>query len=243
MEGFSLKDIYDTKGAEYLFVIGYLIVLIIFWRIIRNPRRTISRIREAIGTLSASILNVPQGIYFNRNHTWAHLSESGTAKVGMDDFFQHVVGEVQVSGLKTPGSWIKKGEQMAEIEQNGKVLKVYSPLSGEVLDTNDELGGSPEIMNNDPFGLGWIYRIRPDNWKKETGACLVGGEASAWSKEEIGRFKDFLSGGPMKEYSSRPSMVLLQDGGEIRDKVLSELPDEVWKNFQAEFMDVKKQEK
>ena len=82
MEGFSLVDIYETKGAEYLFVIGYLVVLIIFWRLMRNPGKVLRQIRDAIGTLSAKVLRVPQGIYFNQNHTWAHLGESGAARVG-----------------------------------------------------------------------------------------------------------------------------------------------------------------
>jgi glycine cleavage system H protein len=61
-------------------------------------------------------------------------------------------------------------------------------------------------------------------------------KATEWSKKEFVRFKDFLSGGAMAKYSSEPSMVLLQDGGEIRENVLSELPDEVWEDFQEEFL-------
>jgi len=58
-----------------------------------------------------------------------------------------------------------------------------------------------------------------------------------WADKEITRFKDFLSLGAMRKYSTEPAMLMLQDGGEIRDNVLSELPDEVWKDFQEEFLD------
>lgn len=237
MEGFSLVDIYDTKGAEYLFVIGYLIILIIFWRIMRNPGKMLRQIKDTVSNLSVKILNIPQGIYFNKNHTWAHLGESGNAKVGVDDFVQHVIGDLELSGLKDPGSSIKKGELLGEIKQNGKQLKVYSPISGEVVETNDMLLENPGIINDDPYDKGWLYQIKPSNWMKETSSCLLAEKATEWSDKEISRFKDFLSMGAMRKFSSEPAMMMLQDGGEIRDHVLSELPEDVWKDFQEEFLD------
>jgi len=238
MEGFSIVDIYDTKGTEYLFVIAYLVLFIIFWRVIRNPGRVLSQIKDAISTLSVKVLKIPQGIYFSKNHTWTHLGESGAAKVGLDDFLQHVIGELQLSGLKDPGDSIKKGELLAEIEQDGKQLKVYSPISGEVLETNELLAENPEMINTDPYQKGWLYQIKPSNWMKETSSCLLAEKASEWSDKELTRFKDFLSMGAMRKYSSEPAMLMLQDGGEIRDHVLSELPDEVWNDFQEEFLNV-----
>ena len=238
MEGFSIVDIYETKGTEYLFVIAYLVLFIVFWRVLRNPGRVLSQIKDAISTLSVKILKIPQGIYFSKNHTWTHLGESGAAKVGLDDFLQHVIGELQLSGLKDPGDSIKKGELLAEIEQDGKQLKVYSPISGEVLETNSLLAENPEMINTDPYQKGWLYQIKPSNWMKETSSCLLAEKASEWSDKEITRFKDFLSMGAMRKYSSEPAMLMLQDGGEIRDHVLSELPEEVWNDFQEEFLNV-----
>jgi len=236
MEGFSIVDIYETKGAEYLFVIGYLVFLIIFWRLMRNPGKLLRQIKDAVSTLSAKILNIPQGIYFNKNHTWTHLGESGAAKVGLDDFLQHVIGDLQLSGLKEPGDPIKKGELLAAIEQDGKQLKVYSPISGMIVETNEMLTENPEMINADPYDLGWLYQIKPSNWVKETSSCLLAGKAKEWSDKELSRFKDFLSLGAMRKFSSEPSMLMLQDGGEIRDHVLSELPEEVWNDFQEEFL-------
>jgi len=236
MEGFSIVDIYETKGAEYLFVIAYLVVFIIFWRVVRNPGQVLRQIRDAVSTLSAKILKIPQGIYFSKNHTWTHLGESGAAKVGLDDFLQHVIGELELSSLKQPGDSIRKGELLAEIEQDGKQLKVYSPISGEVLETNALLADNPEMINTDPYNKGWLYQVKPANWMKETSSLLLAEKASEWSEKEITRFKDFLSMGAMRKYSSEPAMAMLQDGGEIRDHVLSELPEEVWKDFQEEFL-------
>ncbi len=237
MEEFTRVDIYDTKGLEYLFVIAYLVGLIIFWNMAKNPRRLITRVQEAIHTLSAGILKIPQGIFFNRHHTWTHLSESGAAKVGMDDFLQHITGSVKFNQLKNPGEPIKKGDLLAEIDQDGKHLRVYSPISGEILNTNSALSENPEIVNEDPYKEGWIYSIKPSNWVRETKSYLLAKEASDWSIKEMERLKDFLAGGPMRKYAAEPSMILLQDGGEIRENVLSDLPNEVWENFQEEFLE------
>lgn len=239
MEEFTRVDIFDTKGIEYIFVIGYLLILILFWNVARNPQRVISQVRKVISTLSAGILRIPQGIYFNRNHTWAHLGESGTAKVGVDDFLQHVTGTVTFTHLKERGQALQKGELLTEIDRDGKRLRIYSPISGEILHTNENLLNDPGIFNEDPYDRGWIYKVKPSAWARETRAYLLAGEASDWAKREMERFKDFLTGGPMQKFSSEPAMILLQDGGEIRENVLSDLPGEVWENFQEEFLNMK----
>jgi glycine cleavage system H protein len=236
MEDFTRVDIFDTKGVEYLFVIGYLLVLILFWSLARNPGNVLGRVKAVIGNLSAGILRIPQGIFFNRNHTWTHLGESGLAKVGLDDFLQHILGSVQFTLYRNPGEAVSKGDLLAEIRQDTKLLRVYSPISGEVRESNSALLKDPGILNQDPYDKGWIYRIKPSNWVGETGSCLLAEKARDWTVNELTRFKDFLSGGPMRKFSTEPSMILLQDGGEIRENVLSDLPEEVWRDFQKEFL-------
>lgn len=236
MEEFTRVDIFDTKGTEYLFVIGYLIVLIIFWNIVKNPQKVLLQLKDAVNTLSTNILRIPQGIFFNSNHTWTHLGKTGGARVGLDDFLQHVTGRVEFKKVKNPGETIRKGDVMTEIAHNGKELKVFSPISGKIIKTNPEITESPAIVNKDPYGKGWIYEIKPDNWKGETGSCYLAEEATEWSQMEMERFKEFLTGGAMRKFSSEPSMVMLQDGGEIRENVLSDLPGEVWTEFQDQFL-------
>ncbi|MBC8320362.1 MAG: hypothetical protein H8E34_06555 [Bacteroidetes bacterium] len=237
MEGFSRVDIFDTKGIEYLFVIGYLLILIIFWKIANNQVLIRQQIQKVLGSLSSNILKIPQGLFYNKNHTWAHLEVSGAAKVGLDDFLQHLAGKVEFTNLKNPGEIINKGDLLTEIDKDGKHLRVFSPISGKILSTNSILYENPEILNEDPYQKGWVYKIKPTNWVAETNSYYFAEEATSWATKELERFKDFLMGASMKKYSSEPSMVLLQDGGELRDNILSELPNEVWKDFQIEFLD------
>ena len=236
MESFNRVDIFDTKGIEYLFVIGYLLCLIIFWNLATRHEIIIKQIKKVISTLSAGILRIPQGLFYNRYHTWTHLDDSGVASVGLDDFLQHITGEVRFTQLRNPGEMINKGDLLTQIDQDGKHLKIFSPISGKILASNATLNENPGIFNEDPYKKGWIYKIKPSHWRKETNSYFLAEEATNWSVKELDRFKDFLTGGPLRNYSSEPSMILLQDGGEIRDNILSELPNEVWTDFQEEFL-------
>ena len=238
MEEFTRVDIFDTKGIEYLFVIGYLLILILFWRLLKHPQKAANRIQHAISSLTAGVLRIPQGIFFNPHHTWAHLAESGEARVGMDDFLQHITGEVEVARLKDPGEIIRKGDLLTEIIQDGKSLKVFSPISGEILHANPVLKENPEAINENPYDQGWLYKIKPSDWIRETESYMLAEKASEWAANEFNRLKEFLTQGPMRSHESEPSMILLQDGGEVREKVLSDLPEEVWQEFQQEFLDV-----
>lgn len=235
MEGFSRVDIFDTKGIEYLFVIGYLVILIIFWRVSHKQIKIARQIQTALGILSANLLRIPQGLFYSKNHTWAHLEESGTARVGLDDLLQHITGEVKFGKLKNSGEMINKGDLLTEITQEGKLLKIFSPISGEIVNANSELKESPEILNEDPYERGWIYKIKPSKWIAETTSYYLAEEATTWSKKELERFKDFLAMSA-KKYSAEPAMVILQDGGELQDNTLSELPGELWQDFQKEFL-------
>ena len=234
MDGFSYNNIFETKGIEYIIIIAFLLMIIPFWVIINRQVSLKSQIRHAIGILSESILRIPHGLLFNRNHTWAHLGKSGVAEVGIDDFLLHLTGEVRFTGLKEPGSFIRKGEMLAGIDHNGKILKIYSPISGRVEKINRLLTEDPSAINEDPYENGWICKINPTGWTEETKSYYLADEALAWTKAELQRFKDFLAGS-VRKYNPDTSMVILQDGGELYDRPLSDLPDEIWNDFQKSF--------
>jgi glycine cleavage system H protein len=235
MDGFSYTNIFETKGIEYLAIIAFFVILIPFW-ILLNKQVVISKqIRKIIGTLSASVLKIPQGLFFSKNHTWTHLERSGSAKVGLDDLLFHITGKVNVNHLKNTGDMISKGDLLTELDQSGKTLRIFSPISGKILASNALLKDNPQLSSEDPYGKGWIYKIKPTNWIEETSTCYLAEEATQWSKTELERFKDFMAHSVGK-YGANPSLMVLQDGGELCDNVLSELPDEIWQDFQQEFL-------
>jgi glycine cleavage system H protein len=210
-------------------------MIIPFWIAINRRSGISGKIKKAIGILSANILRIPQGLFYSQNHTWTHLEKSGVAKVGLDDLLQHLTGDVKFSNLKTPGNFINKGELLADIGQNGKLLQINSPISGRIMKTNSILFENPGVINEDPYEKGWIYEIKPSEWIADTDSYYLAEEAVAWSTKELERFKDFMAGS-MKKYSPETSMLILQDGGELCDKPLSGLPDEIWHEFQKSFL-------
>jgi glycine cleavage system H protein len=235
MDGFNYNDIFDTKGIEYLVIIAFLLLLIPFWLALNRQAKIKEHLRKALGVLSYAILKVPQGIFYSRNHTWAYLEKSGEAKVGLDELLLRITGEVGIRNLRNPGESISKGDLLAEIDHNGKSLSIFSPISGLVLNSNQVLNSNKELLNKDPYGKGWIYSIKPSNWVAEIPACYMAEEASDWLKKELDRYKDFLAMN-IKKYLPDNSFAVLQDGGELSENSLSALPNELWQDFQKEFL-------
>jgi glycine cleavage system H protein len=235
MDGYSYYNIFETKGVEYLVIIAFLLLLIPFWLALNRQVKIKEQLRKALGVLSAGILKVPQGIFYSKNHTWAYLEKSGIAKVGLDDLLLHITGEVSLHQLKTPGESISKGELLAELDQNGKTLSIFSPISGKILNPNPDLNENRYWLNEDPYGKGWIYNIKPTNWVTEIPLCYMAEEATDWLRKELERYKDFLSIN-MNKYSREATMPILQDGGELSENSLSGLPNEMWQDFQKEFL-------
>jgi len=238
MDGFTYNNIFDTKGIEYLVVIAFLLLLIPFWLALNKQVKIKERVQKALGVLSASLLRIPQGIFYSKNHTWTYLEKSGVARVGLDDLLLHITGEVKFVDLKNPGEFIYKGELLTRIDQNGKVLDIFSPISGKILNINPELNENPEMLIEDPYGLGWVYKIKPSNWVEDTKTYYLAEDATKWSAEEVERFKDFLAQEASK-YSDEPALMVLQDGGELCNNILSEMPTEIWKDFQKSFLSQK----
>ena len=235
MEGFTYTDIFATKGLEYLIITGFFLILIPFWMLITKKTAAAEGVTTQLKSLTTGSVNLPQGIFFSRYHTWAHLEKHGEAKIGLNDLLLHITGEVYISHYKEKGETIQKGEPLARVQYNGRSLEVLSPVSGEILEVNAMLAKNPSALKNDPYQKGWIYEIRPTNWKKDTDSCFLAEDANNWATGELLRFKEFLSVASVRTSKGIPGVVM-QDGGEIAEKALTLFPEEVWKEFQENFL-------
>jgi len=235
MDGFTYSNIFDTKGIEYLFIIAFLIMLIPFWIILNKESPVAKKVHQVIGALTANILRIPQGLFYAKNHTWLFLEKTGNARIGLDDFVIRLVGDINIMPLKIAGDKMKKGELIAEVNQDGKKLNIFSNISGEIVSENEAIQNDPDLLGKDPYNRGWIYAVKPSNWKAETQSCYLADEATKWLKLELDRLKDFLAVS-LARHSSEPSLVALQEGGELRQNIFTELDGEVWKDFQESFL-------
>jgi glycine cleavage system H protein len=233
MEQFVYSDIFATKGMEYIVVIVFLLLIIPFWRLLNKPVKYGDSLGSTLTALNHQTLKIPQGLFFNRNHTWTHLEKSGVACVGMDDLLLHLTGGVEVNYLRKQHEKVRRGEAIAMISQHGKELIISSPITGEVDKVHTGLSRDSEALSQDPYGS-WLYRIKPDRWQEETRDALMAEHASLWAGTELQRFRDFLA----EASSEYGGDLVLQDGGELNDHPLKELDQKVWNGFQKKFLEL-----
>ena len=110
---------------------------------------------------------------------------SGIARIGLDDLLLHITGAVSFRQLKKPGETIKKGDLLAEMEHKGKTLRIFSPVSGEILAMNALLTENPEQLSEDPYLEGWMYKVKPSRWIPETNSCYMAEDATDWVGKEL----------------------------------------------------------
>ena len=104
-------------------------------------------------------MSTPDDLKYHAEHDWARI-EGDTATLGITDYAQEQLGEVVFFDLPVVGSTTKKDEPYAEVESVKAVSDVIAPLSGEIVEVNEALSASPETINADPYGAGWLVKIR-----------------------------------------------------------------------------------
>lgn len=104
---------------------------------------------------------VPSDRRYSTEHEWA-MEQGGRIVVGITDFAQDQLGDVVFVGLPEPGTEVEAGKALGEVESTKSVSDVYSPVSGRVVDRNAEVEQNPELINEDPYGRGWLVAIDPE---------------------------------------------------------------------------------
>lgn len=101
-------------------------------------------------------------IYYFDEHTWAKL-EGDTVRVGITDFAQDNLGDIIYIELPEVGDSFDKGEEFGQAESAKTVSPLYMPVGGEIIEINEELEGSPELVNNEPYQAGWMIVVKPND--------------------------------------------------------------------------------
>ena len=107
-------------------------------------------------------MDVPDDLRYSTDHEWAR-SIGDRVKVGITDYAQDALGDVVFVELPTPGSAVEAGGVLGEVESTKSVSEIYAPVGGEVVAVNTALAESPETLNADPYGEGWICEIQPSD--------------------------------------------------------------------------------
>ena len=104
--------------------------------------------------------NLPNDLKYNKSHEWARNNGDGTLTLGITDHAQELLGDLVFVELPEVGQSVAAGGECAVVESVKAASDVYSPAAGEVIETNEALADSPELINEDPYGEGWILKLR-----------------------------------------------------------------------------------
>ena len=104
-------------------------------------------------------MHIPENLKYTSDHEWVMI-ESGRAKVGITDYAQDALGDVVFVDIPEVGKRVTVGETVTEVESTKSVSDIYAPLEGEIIEINQDLDDSPELLNGDPYGEGWIFILK-----------------------------------------------------------------------------------
>jgi glycine cleavage system H protein len=103
-------------------------------------------------------MDVPADLRYSTDHEWVRVAD-GKATLGITDYAQDALGDVVFVAVPTVGTPVKIGEGISEVESTKSVSDIYAPLTGTIVEVNDALGDSPQLLNEDPYGAGWVCVI------------------------------------------------------------------------------------
>lgn len=105
-------------------------------------------------------MTFPAELKYTKDHEWIRLEGDDTAVVGITDFAQKELGDIVYVDITTVGQTIEEGEIFGTVEAVKTVSDLFIPVTGEILEFNEELESSPELVNEDPYGQGWMIRVK-----------------------------------------------------------------------------------
>lgn len=104
--------------------------------------------------------DIPPDLHYTAEHEWVRRSGDDTVRVGITDFAQSALGDVVFVQLPDVGAALTAGESFGEVESTKSVSDLYAPVSGKVSAVNTDLDGSPQLVNSDPYGAGWLLDVQ-----------------------------------------------------------------------------------
>jgi glycine cleavage system H protein len=103
---------------------------------------------------------IPSDLKYTKSHEWVRQAENGTLEIGITDHAQSALGDLVFVEVPDVGRALSAGEACAVVESVKAASDVYSPLTGKVVANNDALSAKPELLNEDPYGAGWLFRLQ-----------------------------------------------------------------------------------
>lgn len=229
MEGASTIDIFATKGIEYLLVIGFLVALVLFWRFL-NPATAPRLQSKNVGESPSSPrgwFDVALNLFYHQGHTWAWPESDDVAIIGIDDFTQKLLGTPRRILFPDQGMRLSQGEPGWSFVIDSKSIELLSPLDGKVIEINEEVRKNPELLNEDPYGKGWLLKVQTSRLKPALKNLLTGGLAKTWMEHSAEVVRGKMSG---------EIGVVAQDGGTVVRGFARNISPDKWDELVSELL-------
>ena len=221
-----------TKGIEYIIAVVFMFAFIAFWHFVTSapaPQYARVGVREMarrMGEMVGGFL-LPQQLYFHPGHTWAKVDTGDVVTVGVDDFAQKLVGKIGSVQLPQVGSTLQQGDQALQLQVDAKTIPMLSPVDGKVVAINKDILTSPDGINKDSYGSGWLMKVHAPRLSANLKNLLSGRLANRWMEDTRG---DLFS--RMNDYNVG---LALQDGGVLVDGIAKNLSPDTWDQMAKEF--------
>jgi glycine cleavage system H protein len=129
-------------------------------------------------TLDKFIFRFPRNLLYSREGLWI-IQENGLLRIGMSDFIQQRNGDIAFATVTPAGTRVNAGDEIASIETVKVNFSLPSPMKGKITEANASLQDSPELINQDPYGRGWLVTLQPENLKRDRASLMT---AEAYSE-------------------------------------------------------------
>lgn len=218
----SVSKTSDPVAMEFFLVFGFIVVMILLVTpfFMESPKKDLSAVPMPVfrnKIFEESAINIPDGLFYDKTHSWAFMEKDGIVITGIDDFLQSVTGPLNRVQMKEPGTTVKKGEKILSVMHNGKHLDIYSPVTGTIKEHNRSLAGNPSLLNSSPYSEGWVYKIEAGKWLSDLQFLVPGKKYGEWIKGEFSRLKESIP------VFYKEGQAILQDGGELKTGILADL--------------------
>ena len=224
-----LAHIAQAKQAEYIIALVGLFGYIGFWMALNGPAVGMEAVKQAVRPIMARIAGflVPDDVLFHPGHSWARVDGDEIITVGMDDFAARLLGSADSISLPQKGSKLKQGCLGWVLKADSRPIHMLSPFDGEVVAINNAVVDSPAVAFEDPYGKGWLLKVKNSNPTPNLKNMIPTGMVERWFES----IRETLAGRQL----SWTEAALLQDGGELVSGIAKALEPERWDDLAREF--------
>jgi len=170
---------------------------------------------------------MPEELHYHRGHTWVRATGPDTAVIGLDDFARRLVGPTDKVRLPAAGTWLRQGAGAVGLGLGDRTVDLVAPVEGEVIETNPLVAGQPGLATSDPYGRGWLLKVRTSELGRNLTNLLSGSLARRFMEDSRERLQHQLMA---------LSGSVLADGGEPVADFARHLPAEDWRHLVNEHL-------